>query len=105
VLINHILQQYRNEVFLSLVEDHVVEDVEIEYDDISIDYLMKIIQELPDRYRLVFNLNVIDGYSHQKIASMLNIKVGTSKSNLHRARMILKEKIEGNSDNFNSYSK
>lgn len=105
VLINHILQQYRNEVFLSLVEDHVVEDVEIEYDDISIDYLMKIIQELPDRYRLVFNLNVIDGYSHQKIASMLNIKVGTSKSNLHRARMILKEKIEGNSGNFNSYSK
>lgn len=100
VLINHILQQYRKEAFLSLVEDYIIEEVEIEYDDISIEYLMKIIQELPDRYRLVFNLNVIDGYSHQEIATMLKINIGTSKSNLHRARMILKDKIEGNSDNF-----
>lgn len=100
VLINHILQQYRKETFLSLVEDNIIEDIEIENDDISIEYLMKIIQELPDRYRLVFNLNVIDGYSHQEIASMLKINIGTSKSNLHRARMILKIKIEGNTDNF-----
>jgi RNA polymerase sigma-70 factor (ECF subfamily) len=55
---------------------------------------MKIIQELPDRYRLVFNLYVIDGYSHKDIADMLEISTGTSKSNLSRARMILKEKIE-----------
>ncbi|WP_310377946.1 sigma-70 family RNA polymerase sigma factor [Flavobacterium sp.] len=100
VLINHILQQYRKETFLSLVEDNIIEDIEIENDYISIEYLMKIIQELPDRYRLVFNLNVIDGYSHQEIASMLKINIGTSKSNLHRARMILKIKIEGNTDNF-----
>ncbi|MDD5150490.1 MAG: sigma-70 family RNA polymerase sigma factor [Flavobacterium sp.] len=100
VLINHILQQYRNEVFLSVVEDTIIEEfeVDIEYEDISIEYLMKIIQELPDRYRLVFNLNVIDGYTHQEIAKMLNIKVGTSKSNLHRARMILKDKIVNNSN-------
>ena len=100
ILINHILQQYRKEPFLSLVEDVEIEDDEIEDDDISIEYLMKIIQELPDRYRLVFNLNVIDGFSHQEIATMLKITIGTSKSNLHRARMILKNKIECNSDNF-----
>ena len=101
LLINHILKQYRKEPFLSLVEDDdSTEEVEVEYDDISLEYLMKIIQELPDRYRLVFNLNVIDGYSHPEIATLLNIKIGTSKSNLHRARMILKEKIECNSDNF-----
>ena len=101
LLINHILKQYRKELFLSLVEDDdSIEEVEVEYDDISLEYLMKIIQELPDRYRLVFNLNVIDGYSHPEIATLLNIKIGTSKSNLHRARMILKEKIECNSDNF-----
>lgn len=101
LLINHILKQYRKEPFLSLVEDDdSIEEVEVEYDDISLEYLMKIIQELPDRYRLVFNLNVIDGYSHPEIATLLNIKIGTSKSNLHRARMILKEKIECNSDNF-----
>ena len=101
ILINHILLQYRRESFLSLVEDDdSIEDVEVEYDDISLEYLMKIIQELPDRYRLVFNLNVIDGYTHPERAKLLNIKIGTSKSNLHRARMILKEKIECNSDNF-----
>jgi len=43
---------------------------------------------------LVFNLYVIDGYSHAEIAEMLNINIGTSKSNLARGRMILKEKIE-----------
>ena len=96
VMINHVLQQYRNQTFLSLVKEDVADDdeVEIEDDNISMDYLLKIIQELPDRYRLVFNLYAIDGYSHADIAEMLTITVGTSKSNLARARMILKEKIE-----------
>ena len=66
----------------------------MEEDHISMDYLLKIIQELPDRYRLVFNLYIIDGYSHSEIGEMLKINIGTSKSNLARARIILKEKIE-----------
>lgn len=96
VMINHVLQQYRNQTFLSLVNEDVADDheVEIEDDSITMDYLLKIIQELPDRYRLVFNLYVIDGFSHAEIGEMLTITVGTSKSNLARARMILKEKIE-----------
>lgn len=96
VMINNVLQQYRNQTFLSLVNEDVAEDCEIELDEdeISLDYLLKIIQELPDRYRLVFNLYVIDGYSHAEIAEMLQINIGTSKSNLARGRMILKEKIE-----------
>ena len=68
------------------------------------DYLLKIIQELPDKYRLVFNLYVIDGYSHQEIADMLKISVGTSKSNLSRARLILKEKIESGNGKIKSLS-
>jgi RNA polymerase sigma factor (sigma-70 family) len=96
VMVNHVLQQYRTQTFLSLVNEDVPEDAEIDIDDedISLDYLLKIIQELPDRYRLVFNLYVNDDYSHAEIAEMLSITVGTSKSNLSRARMILKEKIE-----------
>lgn len=96
VMINNVLQQYRQQTFLSLVNEDIAEDYEIELDDddISLDYLLKIIQELPDRYRLVFNLYVIDGYSHAEIAEMLNINIGTSKSNLARGRMILKDKIE-----------
>ena len=96
VMINNVLQQYRTQTFLSLVNEDIQEDCEIEIDDdnISLDYLLKIIQELPDRYRLVFNLYVIDDYSHAEIAEMLSINIGTSKSNLSRARVILKEKIE-----------
>ncbi|WP_293892462.1 sigma-70 family RNA polymerase sigma factor [Flavobacterium sp.] len=96
VMINNVLQQYRTQTFLSLVKEDIPEDCEIEIDDenISLDYLLKIIQELPDRYRLVFNLYVNDDYSHAEIAEMLSINIGTSKSNLSRARMILKEKIE-----------
>ena len=96
VMINNVLQQYRTQTFLSLVNEDIQEDCEIEIDDenISLDYLLKIIQELPDRYRLVFNLYVNDDYSHAEIAEMLSINIGTSKSNLSRARMILKEKIE-----------
>ncbi len=97
VFINHVLQHYRNESFLSSIDEDIADEVEVEIDDeISIEYLMQIIQELPDRYRLVFNLNVFEKYSHQDIANALGITVGTSKSNLSRAKMILKEKIENN---------
>lgn len=96
VLTNHILQQYRKETFLNVVDENTPEEVEMEIDGdaVSSEFLMKIIQELPDRYRLVFSLYVLDGYAHQEIAKMLNINIGTSKSNLSRAKMILKEKIE-----------
>ena len=96
VMINNVLQQYRTQTFLNLVNEDAEEEYEIEMDDytLSLDYLLKIIQELPDRYRLVFNLYVNDDYSHAEIAQMLSINIGTSKSNLSRARKILKEKIE-----------
>ncbi|HNQ28024.1 MAG TPA: sigma factor-like helix-turn-helix DNA-binding protein, partial [Aquaticitalea sp.] len=48
----------------------------------------------PDKYRLVFNLYAMDDYSHKEISEMLDISIGTSKSNLARARQILKQKIE-----------
>lgn len=103
IMINNVLQQYRNQPFLSLVNEDIEDDYEIDLDDenISLDYLLKIIQELPDRYRLVFNLYVLDGFSHQEIADMLSINIGTSKSNLARARMILKDKIEQQQNEIN----
>lgn len=61
---------------------------------LSIEQLLKLIQELPDQYRLVFNLYQLDGYSHKEIASLLNISEGTSKSNYHRAKMALQKKIK-----------
>ena len=96
ITINTALQCYRNKGVFEIVNENNIEDVvlDVDDDDIAIEYLLKIIQELPDRYRLVFNLYVLDGYSHKEISSMLDIAVGTSKSNLSRARLILKEKIE-----------
>ncbi|MDP5158481.1 MAG: RNA polymerase sigma factor [Flaviramulus sp.] len=96
ITINTVLQRYRNEKVFDLINENTIEEVELEIDEdsLSIDYLLKIIQELPDRYRLVFNMYVLDGYSHKEIANILEINIGTSKSNLARARQILKQTIE-----------
>lgn len=98
VVINYILQQYRSQSIFEIVSENFPEEVEVESEEenITLDFLTRIIQELPDRYRLVFNLYVMDDYSHKEIAEMLNINIGTSKSNLARAKAILKEKIELN---------
>ncbi len=104
VTINTALQRYRSKGVYEIVNEEQIEDVvvEVEEDDINMDYLLGLIQELPDRYRLVFNLYALDGYSHKEIADMLTISIGTSKSNLARARMILKGKIEKHKANVNS---
>lgn len=68
------------------------------YDRISYEELLELIQKLPPSYRNVFCLYVIDGYKHEEIAEMLNVSVGTSKSNLHRARTHLKEMLMKSKD-------
>ena len=55
--------------------------------------LIALIKKLSPAYRVVFNLHVIDGYSHQEIAEMLGISVGTSKSNLAKARAFLQKHL------------
>ncbi|WP_419801765.1 RNA polymerase sigma factor [Mucilaginibacter sp.] len=55
--------------------------------------LLAIIQTLPPGYRMVFNMYAIEGYSHKEIAGAMNISEGASKSQLSRARTILKEKV------------
>jgi len=100
IVINTALQKYREKSPLQLVKNNY--DVEreeettlvVEEENVDVDFLLEIIQQLPDRYRLVFNLYVLDNYSHKEIAKMLDISEGTSKSNLSRARMLLKQKIE-----------
>lgn len=96
VVINTALQKFRKQTVFEIInDDHLKEpEIEIDEDTVSVDYLLGIIQQLPDRYRQVFNLYVLDGFSHKEIAEIMNISTGTSKSNLARARVILKEKIE-----------
>lgn len=98
IVINTSLQTYRQKNVLNLVEENYPDEVEVEIDEeeLSLDFLLEIIRDLPERYRMVFNLYVLDGYSHKEISAMLGIAVGTSKSNLSRARLILKDRIELN---------
>lgn len=74
----------------------ILEDTTIdsEQESLPLDVILNYIQELPDQYRLVFNLFQLDNYSHKEIASLLSISEGTSKSNYFRAKLILRKKIQ-----------
>jgi RNA polymerase sigma factor (sigma-70 family) len=61
--------------------------------ELDAEYLYQMILELPDGYRTVFNLNVIEGYDHREIARLLGITEGTSRSQLYKAKELLKRKI------------
>lgn len=104
IIINTALQKHRQQKVYGISnENHLKEEeVEVETEKLSVDFLLECVQALPDRYRQVFNLYAMDGYSHKEIAEMLNISEGTSKSNLARARMALKERIEKNQNIQNS---
>ena len=97
IMVNVALEKYRKNYLMHPVEDMSIYDGPELNDriisDISTKDLMKIIQELPPRYRMVFNLYVFEGLNHKEIADEMKISVGTSKSNLARARGILKEKV------------
>jgi len=82
-------------------QDTLIEEKEI---DFSLDTILSLIQELPTQYRVVFSLYELDDYSHKEIAQMLEISENTSKSNLHRAKTILKEKIKQKNSFHNNYN-
>jgi len=96
IVINKAIDKYKSESFINVIvnEENLQEnDTTIKEFKIPLDKILSLIQELPSRYRLVFNLYELDHYSHKEISSMLSISEGTSKSNLHRAKLILKDKI------------
>ena len=98
IVINKAIDRYKKRPYLESIDDHpiVEEDTAIEVSDLTIPLptVLRFVQELPDRYRLVFTMYELDDYSHKEIADALKISTGTSKSNLHRAKSILKENIE-----------
>jgi len=97
IMMNASIDAYRANLKMAYAEDldsakHLTDgdmvDKNLNYED-----LLKMVQKLPQAYRTVFNLFAIEGYSHEEIADMLNINTGTSKSNLHKARLKLKKMI------------
>lgn len=96
IAVNTALQRYRKKKVFNLVNEDQIKDVQDdieEIEDIDLNSLLNMVQQLPDRYRMVFSMYVLDGYSHKEIASMMEITEGTSKSNLARARQHLKEMV------------
>ena len=99
ITINKAIDSYKKSYQLIPISDKNYPDTEIEeneLDEFSLDYILALVQDLPNQYRLVFCLYELDNYSHNEIAEMLNISIGTSKSNLHRAKMTLKEQVRAN---------
>lgn len=99
--VDHYHKQTKEGLFVSLEEikdphgtgEHGEEDEDLPAADLTADDLMEMIQHLPDGYRIVFNMYAIEGYSHQVIAETLNISVNTSKSQLFKARRMLRNVI------------
>ncbi len=100
IMVNTAIKHYRKKNKIYPVVD--VESVSESFSEEPIishygyEELLLLIRQLPERYRTVFNLYVIDGYSHKEISDMLSIPEGTSKSNLSRARNLLQKTIHQN---------
>lgn len=99
IMVNTALEKFRSKHNLYRVDDidQITEpDAQpdnYDYSGLEATDLLGIIRELPPKYRMVFNLFAIEGYSHKEISRMVNISEGTSKSNLARARIILQRRV------------
>lgn len=100
VMVNTALDDIRKTSRLQVINDY---DEQIAdnatngiLDQMGAEDIMELIQGLPQGYRAVFNLYCIEGYAHKEIAEMLNINEGTSKSQLNRAKAMLKSKLIDN---------
>lgn len=97
IVVNTAIEHYRKQARMYPIVnlDAVDYSLNMEYlaDTLELQDLQKLIQRLSPGYRTVFNLYVVEGYSHREIAEMLDITEGTSKSQLARARYLLQKMI------------
>lgn len=99
IFVNTALMALRKNDILKQTEDveearYISSDAPTAMEDIGYRELMKIIEELPPGFRTVFNMYVIEGYSHKEIGEALGISEVTSRSQLQRARTLLQSKIK-----------
>jgi len=98
VFVNTAIEHYRRKTKLAVVSDKeelVIEDSSWNVlDQLAEKDIIQLIQQLAPGYRSVFNMYVIEGYSHKEIGEMLDISEGTSKSQLARAKGVLQKKVK-----------
>ena len=97
IMVNAALRQHRRNAPLVAVSDgdypETLASDEFTFSNYAYSELLAVVQELAPRYRLVFNLYAIEGYTHREIGEMLDISEGTSKSQYSRARVVLQNKL------------
>ncbi len=95
IVINESLKVWRKRKDRVAYDDHFEMAAErpLALDELEVEDIYKLILELDEPYRTVFNLNVVEGYPHKEIAEMLSIKVPSSRSILSRAKQMIKNKI------------
>lgn len=106
IIVNTAIDHYRRnrknspQVELDHAHGECDNNTETALDRLSADEIMSLVQQLSPAYRTVFNLYVLEGYSHREIAEMLAINEGTSKSNLAKAKSRLQQLIQTNFPDF-----
>lgn len=99
IVVNTSITAYRSNLKFNL-NDEISEIRDISNNDVSaidllnLQQLKSLIQQMPDGYRMVFNLHVMEGYNHREIGEILNINEGTSKSQFSKARKWMQAKLE-----------
>lgn len=97
IFVNTAIEQFRRKKYLQPVTEKEENTLEGDYtsalDQLGAKDIMALIQDLSPGYRTVFNLYVVEGYSHKEIGDMLGISEGTSKSQLSRAKVILQDMV------------
>ena len=105
IFINTSIEHYRKKVKLYNVteaQENTIEDNELDaLDSLATKDILGIVNELSPGYKQVFNMHVVEGYSHKEIAQVLGITEGTSKSQLARAKGVLKKIIESRTSEAN----
>lgn len=97
IFVNTAIEHFRRKKYLQPVTEKEENTLEGNYlsvlDDLAERDIMAIVQQLSPGYRTVFNMYVVEGYTHREIGDMLGISEGTSKSQLSRAKVILQEMV------------
>ena len=99
IVVNDCIMLLRKNKKMNLVDDisnqfDLFDSTEDALGMLSRKEVMNLVQRLPDGYRTVFNMYVVEGFGHKEIAETLNISEGTSKSQLFKARKLLKDALE-----------
>jgi RNA polymerase sigma-70 factor (ECF subfamily) len=97
IFVNTAIEHYRKKIYLQPITEHEASTVEGKYlsvlDSLAEKDIIKLVQQLSPGYRTVFNMYVVEGYTHKQIAEQLGISEGTSKSQLSRAKQILQDMV------------